>query len=1282
MNQIISGVLSRGRTVMLVFLLVLVAGTIAYVSIPKESQPDITIPIVYVSMHHEGISPEDAERMLIRPMEKELRGMDGLKEMTATAYQSGANVMLEFQAGMDIDTALQDVREAVDIAKAELPEETDEPTVNEVNLALMPVVVVSLSGNIPERQLVRTAKDLRDAIEGISEVLEVDIGGLREEVVEIVVDPLMFDTYQLNLNEIGQAASRNNVLVAAGDLDSGTGRLPVKVPGLFEAPEEFFNLPIKTVGDTVIRVRDIATVRPTFKDPDGFSRLNGQPALNLYVKKRVGENLVSAVDQVREVVKQESARWPEGMEVTFSQDQSDDIRSMLLDLQNNVISAILLVMVVCIIALGIRGGLLVGIAIPGSFLAGILILYFMGLTVNMIVLFSLIMAVGMLVDGAIVVTELADRKMNEGLHRKEAYAIASQRMAWPIISSTATTLAAFMPLLFWPGIVGEFMKFLPITLIATLSASLVMALIFVPVMGSFWGKPGPASEAQMKSLAAAEGGDILSIGGLTGTYVRVLNRALHHPVKILFGMILLFLLVIPIYFTFGKGVEFFPNVDPETATIKVRTRGNLSIDEIDRQVQEVERRIAQVPGIESVVARSGISLTGDGVTEDTHGLIQLNFLDWDQRQTGFALLREIELRSNGITDFAYETIPAAEGYDLGLAVRSRVPLGGTRLERNLQGLVDRIALVRPVAGSLIESGSQLQTGEKMIGDMTLIPGVVDNRNLLEKMMRKPIVPPAKEGEEASPPPTYTWAQLKEAAREVMEERENLSISFVEPEGEAARGHIRVVRTDKGGSLQSDGAILKDLKAALEKTDEIRFVSYRMGPVPDGGLLEENTLVGRVYLNFGDGVSGQQAQWESILANVKPFLVGIPGVVVEQQAAEAGPPQGKDVQIELSSHSPELLEQAVRTVRGILETTEGLKDVDDSRPVPGVEWQVLVDRSEAARYGADIATVGSYVQFVTNGLMLGTYRPDYADDEVDIRVRFPEGNRHLTEIGNLKVTTTQGVVPLKNFVDFAPAEKVGQIERVDARRVLRVTANVDEGYLTDTKVRELQDWAQNYDIPEGLSVRFRGQNEDQAESMAFLSQAFLVAMAIMFIILVTQFNSIYQSLLILLAVLFSTIGVFLGLLITHQPFGVVMNGIGVIALAGIVVNNNIVLIDTFDSLHKRGLHSFEAALRCCAQRLRPVMLTTVTTILGLMPMVLKLNIDFVNFKVSYNAPSSQWWVQLSTSIAFGLAFATVLTLVLTPCLLVLGARLSGEISREEHLEQQRLEGGPRRVEMPD
>ena len=1032
MKTLIDAAFNRSRTVLSILVLILISGTVAYITIAKEAEPDIAIPIIYVSMSHEGISPEDAERLLVRPMEKELQSIEGVKEMRSTASEGHASVLLEFDAGFDSDSALQDVRDKVDIAKAELPADTDEPTVNEVNFSLFPVLVVTLSGSAPERTLLSLARDLKEKIEAIGEVLEADIAGNRDEVVEVIVDPAVLDSYGISYEELISFIVSNNKLVAAGALDTGQGRFSVKIPGLLESAKDVLTLPVKVEDDRVVTFSDVTTVRRTFKDRTSFARLNGQPAISLEVSKRSGENIIETIEKVKAVVNELRQFWPAGVEVSFSQDKSGQIRDMLKDLQNNVLSAVLLVMVVIIAVLGVRTAGLVGLAIPGSFLTAILIIYSMGMTINMVVLFSLIMAVGMLIDGAIVVTEMADRKMAEGMPRKGAYAFAARRMSWPITASTATTLAAFMPLLFWPGVVGEFMKYLPITLLATLGASLAMALIFVPTLGELVGRRSTSDPQVVRSLAAAETGKISEIGGFTGVYIRLLERAVAHPLLVLLIAIVLLIGVYGGYAKFGKGMEFFPEVEPEQALVHVRARGNLSVYEQDSLVKEVEKRILDMEEIETFYTRTGINLRGDNLAEDVVGVIQMEFIDWQLRRPASQIMNDIRERT------------------------------------------------RDIAGILIE-------------------------------VRKP---------------------------------------------------------------------------------------------------------------------------------------------------DAGPPVGKPVQIELSSQLPGLLPSAVAEVRQLFSDVGELVDIEDSRPLPGIEWQLKVDRTQAGRFGANVVIVGNAVQLVTNGIKVSSYRPDDADDEVDIIVRLPYERRYLQQLDHLRVQTPYGLVPISNFVSRSPAPKLGTINRVDAKRVMTVKADVVEGVLVDSKVSELQQALLDgrIEIDPRIDATFKGENEEQRESEAFLTKAFGVALFVMAIILITQFNSFYQALLILSAVVFSTVGVLLGLLTTGQPFGVVMSGIGVIALAGIVVNNNIVLIDTYNVLHRRGMPVVEAVLRTGAQRLRPVLLTTVTTILGLMPMVFSLNIDLINREISSGAPSTQWWVQLATAIAGGLAFATVLTLVLTPCLLVLGEKL--------------------------
>ena len=486
MSRIIDIALLRTRTVMLAFLMILTAGIISYIDIPKEADPDIPIPIIYILLKHDGISPEDSERQLLQSIEPKLRSIEGVKEVRSSAYTGGASIILEFDAGFDSSKALYEVRERVDIGKADLPPDTKEPIIKEVNLNLFPVLIVTLSGNIPERTLLKYARNLRDELEGISSVLEANLTGARKELVEIIVNPAQLDSYKIDAIQVIQTIARSNLLIAAGTLDAGNGRFPIKVPGLYEDLPSILEQPLKVSGDSVVTIGDIANVRKSFKDPSSIARLAGEKSLGIEIKKRSGENIIETVKRVRSVVETTSKNWPDGLKYTFSQDRSTNIKTMLRELQNNIISAVLLVMIIIVGALGWRSGALVGMAIPGSFLLGILVLSLLGLSINIVVLFSLILSVGMLVDGAIVVTEFADRQQKRGFLRREAYKTAAKRMALPIIASTATTLAAFFPLIFWPGIVGEFMKFLPITLVAVLSASLIMALIFVPTIGGLF----------------------------------------------------------------------------------------------------------------------------------------------------------------------------------------------------------------------------------------------------------------------------------------------------------------------------------------------------------------------------------------------------------------------------------------------------------------------------------------------------------------------------------------------------------------------------------------------------------------------------------------------------------------------------------------------------------------------------------------------------------------------------------------------------------------------------
>jgi multidrug efflux pump len=1026
MNALIDAAFSRARLVVLILLLVLSVGAFAYVSIPKESTPDIPIPTIYVVTTLDGISPEDSERLLVEPLETELGALEGLKRMDGSAAEVYASVSLEFDPGFDADEALDRVRVAVDRARPELPVDATDPSVNEVNTAMFPILTIILSGPVPERSLNRIAEDLSDTISAVEGVLEVDVRGARTEVTEVLIDPTVFETYNISFEELIAQINRNNRLIAAGAIENGAGRVVLKVPGLIEDAADVMALPVKVRGNTVVTLGDVATIRRTFEDPDGFARIDGQPALALEVKKRSGANVIETVAAVKAVLETEQGDWPATLSINYMQDASEQVQTMLSDLEANVITAVILVMVVIVWALGVRSAILVGLAIPGAFLAGVAALWVMGYTMNIIVLFSLILVVGMLVDGAIVTTELADRKLQDGLSAPAAYAYAAKRMAWPVIASTATTLSVFFPLLFWGGTVGEFMKFLPITVILTLGASMVMALIFIPVLGGVIGKRSPQSATEKATLYAAEKGDPRDLGGATGAYVRVLNWAILQPGATLMLAGALLIGSGAAYGQFGRGISFFPSIEPDFMQVQLRARDTFSVYERDALLRKVEERLYDYAGIASVYARSAVDQRS---SEEVIGTIQLELTEWNTR----------------------------------------------------------------------------------------------------------------------------------------------------------------------------------------------------------------------------------AKAEVIGAQIHDDMQDIAGIDVQVQTQSMGPTSGKPVNLRIRARDPDVQAQVVADVRTAMGMIGGFSDVVDTRPLPGVEWRILVNRSQAARYGADVSQLGQAVQLLTQGITVANYRPSDADGPVDIRVRFPSDERTLEQLQSLRVPTQVGLVPISNFVTFAPSARTGTIARVDQRRIISVEANVAPGVLVNDQINALRARLVGMDLPDGVEWEFAGEAQDQAEATSFLAGAFATAIALMFAALLAQFNSFYQAFVVMSAIFFSIAGVLLGLIVTGRPFGVVMGGIGVIALAGIVVNNNIVLIDTYNDLRKSGQSPHEAVLRTGAQRLRPVVLTSVTTALGLLPMVIGLNINFFTREVLYGAPSTQWWTELSSAIAGGLVVATVLTLVVTPAMLMLGER---------------------------
>lgn len=1021
---------NHSRAVVMVFGLCIIWGLIAYINIPKESNPDVKIPIVMVTVRYDGISPDDAERLLARPLEQELKNINGVKEIKTLAYEGGVRVTAEFFAGLDINQARKDVIEKADLAKIKFPKQAKEPLIEEINLSLFPILSVKLSGNIPKRTLYKVAKNLSEIIEtNVKNVLKANIVGNQEEVVEIILDPLKLEQYAINPEQVLQIFTRNNQVITAGFWESNNGKFSVKIPALIENAIQIGNIPIKSGSDHSVLFKDVAKIQRTFKDPtaiclDKTSHKKMEPAVVIEISKRTGTHLIETVAAVKNIVKEFQKTLPQTVTIQFSQDESHKIFDMISELENSIILAVFLVIGVIVWALGAKAAMIVGIVVPGSFLIGMMILQLMGLTVNIVVLFSLIFSVGMLVDGAIIVVEHADHLLKQGYSMSESYFKAAQRMTWPVITSITTILVVFIPLLFWPGFVGQFMKYMPITLLAVLSASIAMALIFVPVIAGYL-KPS-ISESTTKIFNADS--------VLMQKYKLLLNLCLDKPKRTIQIAIAILVCVKLLHSFIGKGVEFFPDVEPDQVIVFVHGRGNLSVNEKENFVLQVTNKIVDMHEIKAMHTIIGDYQDSKGLSSppDAIGSIYIEFIDWQERRKVKEILPEIEKR----------------------------------------------------------------------------------------------------------------------------------------------------------------------------------------------------------------------------------LANIPGIWTEVVKQKAGPPSTKAIEMELYGLNHEELNTEFKKIKNHITTDKRIIGIEDNLSLPGIEWGIIVDRQQAQTLGADVLLIGNTVKMLTNGTIIGTYRPDDVKDEIDVALRFPKQFRDFKQLDTIKIPTAKGMIPLKTMVDIKFLPKRGSISKVDGYKILKLMTNVTEGTLVSEVVNELKIWTKA-NISKDVSVKFKGEDKEQQESGVFLIKAFGVAIFLVALILVIEFNSFFSMGLVLSAVVMSTVGVFVGLMVHNLAFGVVMGGIGVIALAGIIVSNNILLIDTYDLKIKENQPTtlkeyHDIIVATCIERVRPVILTKLTAILGLLPIMFSLNIDFFKFKIMIGAPSNAWWILLATCIIYGILFASSLTLLVTPAALMLRA----------------------------
>ncbi len=1011
--MILSNYAIKFRTAVFVFIAVLaITGSVSYVNLPREGTPDITIPYVFVTAFYEGTAPEEMEKLITIPIEKQLNDVENIKEIRSTSAENVSSIVIEFLAGEDIEQAKRRVKDKVDLAKPDLPPDLDEPVVDAFNFSSdFPVYIFALSGGGDPDRLKNLAEDLKDRLEQLPGIKSADLAGIREREIRVEIDLPRMIAYRIPLGLVMNRIAQENVTVSAGNIEMAGDKFQVRIPGEFQRVPELREILLADHDGRPVYLTDIASVTDTFKDVSSISRLNGQACVSVNLKKRAGENAVALIREVKQILG--DSGLPPDVELTEVMDMSDYIDMMIQELENNVVSGFILVVVVLLVFLGLRNALFVGLAIPFSMLMAFTLMAVRGTTLNMIVLFSLVLAVGMLVDNAIVIVENIYRLRTEGLTRKEAARRGAGEVAWPVITSTLTTLVAFWPLLFWPDIMGQFMGFLPRTLIVVLMASLFVAMVINPAVCSVFIQARP-KDAREKPHAFVAG------------YERVLLGALRHRVPVLLLGFAFLVLSIQIYARFGNGVELFPEVDPRNATVQIKFPQGTSIEQTDAAMRAIEAKLPAHPDIKfylTTIGEQNAMTFGGGVAATHQGSIHVEFVKAEERLTN--------------------------------------------------------------------------------------------------------------------------------------------------------------------SLQVVDALRADI-----------------------------------------GV--------------------IPGAEVKVQREEEGPPTGAPVSIELSGDDFELLEQYAADIIRAIETVPGLVDLqsDLEKALPEIQFQV--DRHRAALLGLDTAEIGNFLRMAIYGIEGSRFRAD--EDEYDITLRLPVDQRSTLGVFDQIFIPVPGgtAVPLSSLGRLEYTGGRGAIQRKAQKRVVTLTGNNQERGV-DKILADVQERVREVPLPRGYAIEYTGDTEEMRESGLFLLKAFGIASGLILVILVIQFNSAVLPLIIFFSVILSMIGVMWGLLLCGMRFGVIMTGVGVISLAGIVVNNSIVLIDCIRQRRAEGLDIRDSVVAAGRLRLRPVLLTATTTILGLTPMAIGYSLEIHTWppKIIAGAESSAWWAPMAVAVIFGLAMATVLTLVLVP-----------------------------------
>jgi len=1080
---------SQRISVLVLALIILVFGTYCYRVLPRESEPDITIPNVFVSTSYKGVASKDIETSITIEIEKKLKGLEGVKKIHSVSSEGLSSINIEFVTGTDIDDALQKVRDRVDEAKNELPADLEEdPSVFEVNFSELPIVVFSLSGTCGIVCLKEIADDLKDDIEAIQGVLEAEVTGGIEREIRVEVFPEKLAYYNIPIFALQNVVTQENRNTSGGVIRLGEGRFQLRVPGEFESPDDIYHLIVGTHKGQAVYLKDVARVIDGFKDETSRSRLNGREAVNIMVKKRAGENIIAITDGVDELLERVQPTWPKGTEITKLMDKAKDTRNKVADLENNILSGLVLVVFVILFAMGIRNAILVSLAIPFSMLLSFTVLYLMDITLNMVVLFSLTLALGMLVDNAIVIVENIYRYLEQGVPRLEAAQKATSEVAYAVIGSTMTTLAAFSPMLFWPGIMGEFMSYLPLTLIVTLSSSLFVAMVINPALAAIFMKVRPANgkisetgkikNPSAEEIARAGESPVAISGPVLTVYTKSMQQAFNHKIVVILMAVCVLVLLIQIWLLsvgLEKPVEFFPNIEPNAMYVNLDTPEGASLEYVDSVVRQVEEAV------------------------------------------------------NGGHIVPQDFVSALDQYMASYEPKEHEKKDG----RKFFGPSDIANIDYIYAKSVVTSG----------------PG----------MMFDPNAP------------------------------NHVGIQFIDLE------------------------------------DRIRASSESM---------------------------------EKIRERVK----NIPGAKITVAEQEEGPPTGAAINIEIAGDDFEILGGIAKTIRELIANVPFVVDIRDDYVEGTPTVRVKLDRQKAALFDLTTSNIGTALKTAYNGLEVSTYRE--GDEDYDITVQLSDTSRRVTDVlRELMLPTPSGkMVPLTTLARIEFAGGLGDIVRINHERVVTVKANVDENKIPGPVARaQAEEMLKSFPMPPGYRLTFTGEFEFQKESEEFLTKAFAIALFLIFLILVTQFNSVAQPFIIMTAVILSLGGAFLGLTVIGSPFGIIMTGVGVISLAGVVVNNGIVLVDYINKLRKRGYELREAVVAAGATRLRPVVLTAVTTILGLLPMVTGVSYDFHKLAISWVSESSQWWSSMAIVVIFGLMVATFLTLLVVPVLYVLIEESKGKLA---------------------